>query len=122
MLECDRHREDRQPLTVIGRAVERVDHPAVIAPRRAHYAALFAQYPVTGIAAEDRLHDVGFALLVGPRHHVVRVRFGLYPQVVAPEVGELDLPGALCEREDEIQEFVVHGAISPLRNTCRTAG
>jgi len=36
--------ENRKPLTIVRRAVERIDHPAPVAPGTPHRTALLAQY------------------------------------------------------------------------------
>ena len=120
VLEGYRNREQRKSLTVIGRAVERVDDPAPIARGVAPAAALLAQNGMVGITLRDHAGNQFLALPVGARHHVVDVGFGLDRQPVAPEVGELYSARGLRQLHGEFQQFVVH-AIRIRRNTCRTA-
>ena len=95
-------------LTVIGRAVERVDDPAPVARGVAPAAALLAQNGMVGITLRDHAGSQFLALPVGARHHVVDVGFGPDSELVAPVVGEVDLSGFPGHSNGKFQQFFVH--------------
>ena len=121
VLEGYRDGKQRKSLAVIGRAVERIDDPAVVARSVAPGAAFLAQDGVIGVARRNGLRDILLALLVCARNHVVDIGFGPDRQVVAPEVGELYPACTLCHLHGKFQELVVH-IIHFQQNTCKKAG
>lgn len=111
VLQGDRDREDRQPLTVVGRAVERVDDPQPFAVCIAARAALLAQHGVVGETLRDHADDERLALAVGARYHVADVRLGADRQVAAAEVGQMDLPRFARHAHGQFQILLVHSAL-----------
>ena len=130
VLQGDRDRENGQSLTVIGRAVERVDDPQPFAVCIAARAALLAQHGVVGETLRDHAGDERLALAVGARHDIELIGLGPDLEVAAAKPLEVDRPDPAGHLHGKLQQFAFlllcnHRPVVPIcfrRNTCRNRG
>ena len=95
-LERDRHSKHRNAVQEVGRAIERIDDPAMGPVRALDLFALLAEEPIGRACLQEFVLDDLFGLPVGIGHEIARAFHGNLQVLHFPEITPSDFPALMA--------------------------